>query len=98
MDALPHILKPAYAKAQNWRSLVAPYGFYELTTGGSGADISPLKKLGVVLFGFRPDSQRYFDYHHSRTDVFENVHRRELELGAAGIAAWVYLIDKYGLQ
>ncbi|WCL80522.1 M20/M25/M40 family metallo-hydrolase [Saprospira sp. CCB-QB6] len=98
MDALPHILQPAYAKAQNWRALVSPYGFYELTTGGSGADISPLKKLGVVLFGFRPDSQRYFDYHHSSNDVFENVHRRELELGAAGIAAWVYLIDQYGLQ
>jgi carboxypeptidase Q len=97
MDAVSDLLKPAYAKAQKFREILAPYGFYELVTGGSGADIGPLKSQNVVLFGFRPDSQRYFDYHHTANDVFENVHKRELELGAAGIAALVYLIDKYGL-
>jgi len=44
-----------------------------------------------------PDSQRYFDYHHARNDVFENVNKRELELGAVNMAALIYLIDKYGL-
>ena len=29
-----------------------------------------------------PDSQRYFDYHHSANDVLSAVHPRELELGA----------------
>ena len=96
MDAVESLLKGSYAKAQKWREILAPYGFYELTTGGSGADIGPLKGQNVVLFGFRPDSQRYFDYHHTVNDKFENVHKRELELGAAGIAALVYLIDKYG--
>jgi Zn-dependent M28 family amino/carboxypeptidase len=96
MDATTELLKGAYAKAQKWREVLAPYGFYELVTGGSGADIGPLKNQDVVLFGYRPDSQRYFDYHHTANDVFENVHKRELELGAAGIAALVFLIDKYG--
>jgi hypothetical protein len=96
MDAVPDLLKGAYSKVQKWREILAPYGFYELVTGGSGADIGPLKSQNVVLFGYRPDSQRYFDYHHTANDVFESVHKRELELGAGGIAALVYLIDKYG--
>ncbi len=44
-----------------------------------------------------PDSQRYFDYHHAATDVFENVNKRELELGGAAIAAMVWMISQYGL-
>jgi hypothetical protein len=96
MDAVPEILKDAYAKTQKFREILAPYGFYELVTGGSGADIGPLKNQNVVLFGYRPDSQRYFDFHHTVNDVFESVHKRELELGAAGITSLVYLIDKYG--
>ena len=98
MDANPEILKVGYAKAQKWREVLAPYGFYEMEAGGSGADIGPLKSQDVLLFGFRPDSQRYFDYHHTENDVFENIHKRELEMGAAGIAALVYLIDKYGVE
>jgi len=47
--------------------------------------------------GLQPDSQRYFDYHHARSDVFEAVNKRELELGAVNMAALLYLIDRYGL-
>lgn len=49
----------------------------------------------MILLGFMPDSQRYFDFHHAKTDVFENVHKRELEMGAGAIGAIVYLIDKH---
>jgi carboxypeptidase Q len=48
----------------------------------------------ITLFGFVPDSQRYFDFHHAESDVFEAVNKRELELGAAAISAFIYLIDK----
>jgi hypothetical protein len=44
-----------------------------------------------------PDSQRYFDHHHAGSDTFEEVNKRELELGAASIAALLYLMDKYGV-
>ena len=84
-------------KLQSWIPLLYPYGVYEITNGGGGADIGPLNrtfKTPVAEFG--PDSQRYFDYHHARNDVFENVNRRELELGAVNMAALIYLIDKYG--
>jgi hypothetical protein len=44
-----------------------------------------------------PDSQRYFDVHHAASDVFENVNKRELELGAIAMAALIYLVDQNGL-
>jgi glyoxylate carboligase len=66
--------------------------------GGGGADIGPLRTtFGTALGGLIPDAQRYFDIHHARSDVFENVNKRELLLGAVNMAALIYLIDKYGL-
>ena len=76
---------------------MAPYGISFIEPGFSGVDIRPLKSQGTLLFGYEPDSQRYFDYHHAETDVFENVNKRELELGAGAMASLVYLIDKYDL-
>ena len=59
--------------------------------------LRPLKKLHAVVADLAPDTQRYFDIHHAATDVFESVSRRELLLGAANMAALIYLVDKYGL-
>lgn len=86
-------------KMREWKGLLKPYELDYFELGGSGADIGPLRKNGnnVALIGFVPDSQRYFDFHHAETDVFENVNRRELELGAAAITSLIYLIDKYGI-
>jgi hypothetical protein len=82
----------------SWRSLIAPYGASEFVKGGGGSDIGPLnKELGTPVSSMNPDSQRYFDIHHARNDVFEAVNKRELELGAVNMAAIIYLIDKYGL-
>jgi len=50
-----------------------------------------------MLFGLSPDTQRYFDYHHTDNDRFEAVNQRELELGAAAMMSLVFLIDMYGL-
>ena len=44
--------------------------------------------FGTPVAELMPDSQRYFDYHHSAGDVFENVNKRELELGAINMAAF----------
>ncbi len=85
-----------FKRVKAWESLLAPYHL-RIGKGGSGADISRLKPQKGILFGLQPDSQRYFDFHHAPNDVFENVNQRELELGAASMAALVYLLDKYGL-
>lgn len=80
---------------QSWKKLLAPYGLHDINKGGSGADISPLKGEAVTLVGYRPDSQRYFDYHHTSTDTFDKVNKRELQLGSASMASIIYLMDKY---
>ncbi|MCB0529436.1 MAG: M28 family peptidase [Saprospiraceae bacterium] len=78
-----------------YEALLEPYGL-QFARGGSGADISPLKGQKGLLTGYLPDSQRYFDVHHTAADTFDKVNKRELELGAASMAALVYLLDAAG--
>lgn len=78
-------------------SLFTKYGMNNFFMGGSGADIGPLKDGKVILAGLRPDTQRYFDYHHAASDTFDKINKRELELGAAAMTALVYLLDNYKL-
>jgi hypothetical protein len=88
-----------FAKFQQWTPLLKPYGT-EVNTGGGGADIGHLTGYDktIVMSSLSPDSQRYFDLHHAKTDVFENVNKRELLLGAVNIAAFIYLVDQYGVN
>jgi carboxypeptidase Q len=95
-EADPEVFVDFYSKVNTWLPLFEPYGI-QFSHGGSGADISPLKFQKGLLAGLRPDSQRYFDYHHTATDRIDAVHPRELALGAAAMASLVYLLDKYGL-
>jgi hypothetical protein len=83
---------------REWRALFKPYFVHVFEYGGSGVDVSKLKGQGVALMGFIPDSQRYFDVHHAKTDHIQSVNKRELELGAATITSLIYLFDKYGLH
>jgi carboxypeptidase Q len=90
--------KERLEKMRQWIPLMKPYGVYEFTADGGGADVDSLNiKLGIPVGELMPDSQRYFDLHHAANDVFENVNKRELELGAVNMAALIYLVDKYGL-
>ena len=92
-DATPERLK----RIMLWQPLFVPYGITEFLNYGGGVDIDPLKSIGATVAGLNPDSQRYFDIHHNRNDVFENVSERELKLGAANMAALIYLVSEYGL-
>ena len=80
----------------SFAELFKPYELHVFEKGYGGVDIGPLKNEyeNIPLFGFVPDSQRYFDFHHAPSDVFENVNKRELELGAAAICSFIYLIDQ----
>ena len=84
-------------KIRSWLPLFRQYGVLDMPDGGGGADIGGLKKLGAVLCGLNPGSQRYFDHHHAPNDVFEAVNKRELEMGALAMTAIIYLVNKYGL-
>jgi len=84
-----------YALVKSWKNLFTPYYVDRISEGGGGADISELDKAGVPCIGFEPDTQRYFDIHHTHEDTFDKINKRELEMGAGGIGALLYLIDKY---
>lgn len=82
---------------KNYAPLFAAMNVYDFSLEEGGTDIDPLKKLGVPLAGLMPDQQRYFDYHHTERDVFEAVNHRELKLGAATMAAFLWLVSEHGL-
>lgn len=82
---------------QSWEKYFEPYLIHLFVKGGSGADIDDLKSGANILAGLRPDSQRYFDFHHASNDTFDAINKRELELGAAAMASLVYLIDSFKL-
>jgi len=73
------------------------YGVYKTGKGYGGVDIEPLKKFGIPVVGLLTNSQRYFEYHHTANDKFENLSRREMQMGTASIASLVYLIDRNGI-
>lgn len=74
-----------------------PLGAGAFIAGHAGSDVGELVKKGVPGIGFMPDSQRYFDYHHSDHDTLDKVNARELELGAISIATLAYILAEEGL-
>jgi len=80
----------------SWLPILKLAGINWVRKGSSGADISKIKNA-KLLMQYVPDSQRYFDLHHSPNDIFEEVHPREFELGSAAIAIMVYLLSEEGL-
>ncbi|SKD07686.1 PA domain-containing protein [Chitinophaga ginsengisegetis] len=83
------------AKMNSWKPLFAPYGIYDFDEPGGGVDVGQLNEaIGTPMAELSPDSQRYFDIHHAANDVFEAVNKRELELGAFGMAGFIYLVDQ----
>ncbi|MEZ2441160.1 carboxypeptidase Q [Chitinophaga sp. W3I9] len=86
---------PLKAKMNSWKPLFEPYGIYDFEEPGGGVDVGQLHEaIGTPMAELSPDSQRYFDIHHAANDVFEAVNKRELELGAFGMAGFIYLVDQ----
>lgn len=82
---------------QQFYETLDPFQIYKLEKGYGGVDINPLLEYypKMLQMGLAISSQRYFDYHHSKSDVFENVNKRELELGCAAMASMLYLVDSH---
>jgi hypothetical protein len=72
--------------------LMAYTGATYVKPGGGGADINPMKASGVIVMGYDPDGQRYFDLHHSHADTLDKLSPREVNLGAACMAAMAYVV------
>ncbi len=79
---------------RSWAGLFLPYGVYDFTGTFSGTDLYPLHDMGIPTAELVPDSQRYFDIHHTEEDTFEKVNRRELLMGAGTLTQIIYMIDR----
>ncbi len=87
----------AFDKVKSWEPLFRLMNLAWIRTGGGGVDIGPLADSGTVLMSLVPDSQRYFEVHHSGMDVLEKVNSRELELGATVMSLLSYLLSQEGI-
>lgn len=83
------------AMLYQWLPYLEQSGIDWIKKGYGGVDISKIKNCPLKI-GYAPDSQRYFDYHHSDNDVFSAVHPREFELGSASMAILAYLLSEEG--
>ncbi len=84
-------------RLQRWEYLLQSIGMCWIRQGGGGVDIAPLANQGAILIGLVPDSQSYFDLHHSALDVLSAVHPRHLELGAVAMAVFAYVLAQEGI-
>ncbi|CAI8344104.1 MAG: Uncharacterised protein [Flavobacteriia bacterium] len=75
---------------------LSEFRLWRFEKGYGGVDIGPLYEAypDMLQLGLNLVSQRYFDYHHAETDVFETVNKRELEFGCAAMASMIYLLDQ----
>ncbi len=83
-------------KAKAWLPLLQDFGIEKFVAGGGDADNGPLGAVGAILCALQPDNQRYFDYHHARTDTIDKVNPRELEMGALAMASLAWLLSEDG--
>ena len=87
-----------FERILKWKPFFEPYYIHLFRRGEIGTDLRLLKKDALILSGLKTDSQRYFIHHHSELDTFETINKRELELGAATMAALIFLADSIGLE
>jgi len=84
-------------RLQRWLPYLRRARIEWVRQGGAGGDVAQINNA-QALFGFVPDIQRYFDWHHSANDQFDQVHPREMELGSAAMAILTYLLSEEGLE
>ncbi len=58
----------------------------------TGADIIPLKSVGVPTFSPIQDARTYFDYHHTAADTLDKIDPQELRENAAVVAVLAYAL------
>ena len=63
----------------------------EITTGGGGADISPLMSGGTPGLGLRTVGEKYFHWHHTHADTVDKVDPQDFRacMAALGVVGFV---------
>jgi len=78
----------AEARIAELEQLLGPLGIPRHTgrVASGGADIGEMRKLGLPVIDLRNDASRYFDLHHTRNDVLQNVDPADLRFNVAAYA------------
>lgn len=64
----------------------------QLQSGGVGADIGPLTRLGVPSFAPYFDTRTYFNYHHTAADTFDKINPKHLAESGSVMAVLAYAL------
>jgi hypothetical protein len=78
--------------ARAMQSVVEPLGVAWLgTEANGGADLGPMRELGVPVMDVKTDAAPYFDLHHTANDTFDKVDPALVRLNVAAYATLAYL-------
>lgn len=58
---------------------------------GGGADLGPMRKVGMPVFSITHDDTYYFDYHHTPDDTLDKIDRNDLNQSVAAYVAVAYV-------
>ena len=73
-------------------TLLAPMGIEQGDNKSSGgADLGPLRKVGMPVLGLSADGSEYFDYHHTADDTLDKVDRDDLNQNVAAYVTAAYV-------
>jgi hypothetical protein len=72
-------------------SLLRVIGARRVSSGDSGADVSPMIPAGVPAMGLEVEGKTYFDIHHTEADTFDKVKPQELQDDVAAMAVLAYV-------
>ncbi|HEX7013357.1 MAG TPA: M20/M25/M40 family metallo-hydrolase [Steroidobacteraceae bacterium] len=74
------------------RAVLAPLGIESGSNSAhGGADLSPLRELGMPVLDLSLDATQYFDVHHTINDTLDKVDRKALDQSVAAFAVAAYL-------
>ncbi len=80
------------ALVEEMTRVLAPLGITQGSNdAGGGADLSPMRKLGMPVLAPRQDGSKYFDYHHTADDTLDKIERTALDQNVAVYAALALL-------
>jgi carboxypeptidase Q len=82
----------ARANLQEIAKLLAGIRANRIAADGSGADIGPLMREGVIGGSLDVDGTHYFDIHHSHADTLDKINPQDLALCVAIMAVMAYTV------
>ena len=95
IDGAETAVKNAFASIQQWARFLEPVGATWVDYGGiegSGPDIVPLARKGVLAISMRNDQSRYLHIHHTDGDTFDKIDPQNFRRNLASMAFMAYAL------